>query len=112
MMFLKMDLNLKEGGGGGMKGQKMVQNDEKLCLWCSIAQEPYIILLSFLVCKCKMIISPGVSFFIYIFLILIFQTFSGVKGQVMTQNDKKALSIAPYISGTIHHTIFIYGTYE
>ena len=43
MMFLKMDLNLKEGGGGGMKGQKMVQNDEKLCLWCSIAQEPYII---------------------------------------------------------------------
>ena len=27
----------------GVKGQKMVQNDKKLCLLCSISQEPYVL---------------------------------------------------------------------
>ena len=31
----------------GVKGQKMVQNDKKLPLWCSISREPYMIWLSF-----------------------------------------------------------------
>ena len=46
-----------------VKWQKMV-NEKKLCLSCSIAQEPYIIWFSFMVHMCKMIISPG-SFFIF-----------------------------------------------
>ena len=44
-----------------VKGQKTVQNDKKLCVLRSISQEPYIILLSFIVQMCKMI-SPGVQF--------------------------------------------------
>ena len=46
----------------GVKGQKMVQNDKKLCLLHSISQEPYIIWLSFIVHIYKMIISLGVFF--------------------------------------------------
>ena len=30
--------------------------------------------------------------------------------QKVAQNDKKLWSVAPYISETIHHMIFIYGT--
>ena len=50
------------GVGEGVKGQKMVQNDKKLCLSHFISQESYIIWLSFLVHMCKMIISAGVIF--------------------------------------------------
>ena len=46
---------------GGVKGQKMVQNGKKFCLSHSKSQEPYI-MLSFVVHKCKMIMSPGVLF--------------------------------------------------
>ena len=49
--------------------------------------------------------------FSHFFQVLIFRVNSGVKGQKMAQNDKKTLSIAPYILRTIHHMIFIYGTY-
>ena len=45
-----------------VNGQKMVQNDKKICLSHSISQEPYIIWLSFTVHMCKMIISPRVFF--------------------------------------------------
>ena len=48
----------------GVKVQKMVQNDQKFCLSCSISQELYIIWLSFMVHMCKIIISPG-AFFIF-----------------------------------------------
>ena len=47
--------------------------------------------------------------FFHFFKILIFQVVRRVKGQKMAKNDKK-LSAVPYISGTIHHMIFIYGT--
>ena len=40
----------------------MVQNDKKLCPWCSISQEPYIMWLSFMVHLCKMIISRGIFY--------------------------------------------------
>ena len=69
----------------GVKGQKMVQNDKKLCLSHTMSQEPYIIWLSFMVQMCKMIISPGVFFN---FKILIFQVVKGLKGQKMAQNVK------------------------
>ena len=66
-----------------VKGQKMVWNDKKLCLLCTISQKPHIIWLSFEVQICKMIISPGVFFNVKIF---IFQVVKGLKRQKMTQN--------------------------
>ena len=42
--------------------------------------------------------------------ILIFQVVKGLKEQKMSENDKN-LSVAPYISGTTYHMIFIYGTH-
>ena len=54
-----------------------------------------------------MTISPGVFF--HFFDIFIFQDVRGVKGQKMAQDDKKNLSVAVDISGTIYHMIVIYG---
>ena len=72
-----------------VKGQKMVQNEKRFCLLYSISQEPYIIWLSFVVDKCKMIISPGLFFlFFHFFKIFVFWFLSGIKGKKMTQNDK------------------------
>ena len=48
----------------GVKGQKMAQNDKKLCLSHSISQEAYIICSSFLVHICEMMTSPN-AFFIF-----------------------------------------------
>ena len=82
------------------KRKKLAQNDKKFCLPCFISQEPYIIWSSFVVQKCKMIISPGAFF--HFFNILIFQVVSGVKQQKLAQNDKKlclshSMSQEPYI---------------
>ena len=79
------------GGGGRSKGQKIVH--KKLCLLHLISKEPYILWLSFMVHKCKLMISPG--FF--------FQNFDfSVKGQKMVQNEKRfclfnTISQEPYI---------------
>ena len=59
----------------------------------------------FLIQFCKMIISPGV--FLIFFKILIFQVVREIKGQKTVQNDKKILSAALNISGSIHHMIVI-----
>ena len=48
--------------------------------------------------------------FLHFFQILIFGVNSGVKRQKMAQNDKK-MSAALHISGSVHHTIVILGTY-
>ena len=40
---------------GGVKGQKMTQDDKKFCLLHFISQEPYIMWLSFMIHLCKMI---------------------------------------------------------
>ena len=48
--------------------------------------------------------------FFHFFKILIVQVGRKVKGQEVAQDDKKALSVVPYISGTIHHMIMIFGT--
>ena len=87
----------------------MVQNDKTFCLLHSISQELYIIWLSFMVQMCK-IISPGVFFK---FKISIFWVVRGLKGQKMTQSDKKfclshSVSQEPYIiwlwsSYDVHH---------
>ena len=68
-----------------VKEQKMVQNDKKICLLCSIFQKPYVIRMLFMVNTCE-IICPG---FFYFFKILIFQVFRGVKVQKIVHNGKK-----------------------
>ena len=85
-----------------VKGQKMVQNDKKFCLYVSRTIHDMKVIMVHI---CKMIKSPGVFF-----LILILQIVSRVKGQKMTQNDKK-LSLALLILGTIHNMVVIYGTH-
>ena len=82
-------------------------NDKKFYLSCSISQELYIIWLSFVVHKCKMITSQG---FFHFFKILVFQFVSGLKGQKWPKMAR-ILSIVLHISGTIHHKIFIYDTH-
>ena len=49
-------------------------------------------------------------FFIFFFSFFFFQAARGVKGQKMAQDDKKVLSGALHISGTIYDMIVIYGT--
>ena len=60
----------------GEKRQKMSQNDKQFCLSPSISQEPCITWSSFLIHKCKMIISLGFFFSIF-FLILILGLLGG-----------------------------------
>ena len=64
----------------GVKGQKMAQNDRKLCLSHSISQEAYIVWSWFLVHMCN-----------------------GLKWQ-------NILSVSLCISGTLHHMIVVFGT--
>ena len=72
---------------GCWKSKKMVQNDKKFCLSHFIAQESYIIWLSFMVQMCKMI---NLSWrFFQFFKIVIFQAVTVLKGQKMVQIDKK-----------------------
>ena len=91
-----------------VKVQKRVQNYKKICLSRFISHEPHIIWLSFVVHKCKMIISPR-SFSIF-FKILIFQVVRRVKVQKMARNDKKLCQSCLYISGNTHYMNFSYGT--
>ena len=70
---------LLEGGKGGVKGQKIAQNDKKFCLSCLIYCKPYI-WSSFVVHKCKLIISPG---FFYFFKILFFWIVRRVAARVV-----------------------------
>ena len=72
---------------GRVKGQKMVQNEKKLCLSRSISQESYIIWFSFMVHICKMVLSTGIFF--HFSKILIFRVIRGVKVQKIVRNDKK-----------------------
>ena len=79
----------------------------KNCLLCFISQEPYIIWLSFMVRMCKMIISWGVFFNLKF---LFSRLSSGWKGKKWPKM-MKFLSVAPYISVTIYHMIFIYSAH-
>ena len=93
---------------GGVKGQKIAQNDKKFCLLHSVSQEPYITWSSFVVRKCKMIIS-SVDFFSFSKL-----WFFGLLGRSKSKKwlkPTKTLSFALYISGTMYHMILIYGTH-
>ena len=69
------------------KRAKNCRKWQKFCLSFSISQELFILWLPFMVCMCKMIISPG--FFFHFFKILILRVVEGTKVQKITQNDKK-----------------------
>ena len=80
----------------GVKGQKMVQSDKKICLLHSISERSYIILLSFMANIFKMIISSSVFF--QFFKILIFWVHreggggsKGKKRSIMTKNSVRNL---------------------
>ena len=75
------------GGGGALKGWKMVKNDKKVCPLDSISQEPYITWVSFMVHMCKMVISPGV--FLLFSKLWFFGLLGGKKSKKTVQNDKK-----------------------
>ena len=79
----------------GLLGQKIAQNDKKLCLLCLISQEPYVMWSSFVVHKCKMIISPVVFF--YFFKILIFWVLRRVKGQKWRKMTKNVVLCILYL---------------
>ena len=92
-----------------VKGQKIVQNDKKICLLCLISQELYIVWSSLMVHMWNMIISPG---FFHLFQIFIFGVNSGVvwKGKKW-KNGKKLMPVIFHISGSMHHMIVNFDTY-
>ena len=72
---------------------------------CTISQKSYIIWSYFLVHMCKVMISPG--FFFIFSKFRFFALLGGSKGKKWP----KTHSVAPFISGTMHHMIFIYATH-
>ena len=101
----------------GLKGQKMTQNVENFCFFCTLYFRNHIShdLYLWYTWMYKRIISPG-NFFHFLWkfwFYFIWFWFSGslwgvIKRQKMAKNDKK-LSVSLVISGTIHHTILIFG---
>ena len=91
-----------------VKGQKMVQNDKKFSFTFHISGTIHHMIVIYMVQMCEMIISLGVFFNAKI---LIFQFVKGLKGQKNDLKCWKFLSVIPYISGTIYHVIFVYGTH-
>ena len=90
-----------------VKGQKLAQNVKKLCLVHFISQELYIIWSSFVVHKCKVITSPGVFFFVFIFSkFWCFRLLGGSK----CKNDPKSQKNCPLriVSGTIHRILMVH----
>ena len=90
----------------GVKGQKTVQNDKKLCLSGSISQEPYIIWSSFVVCKCKLIISSGV-FFIFSKL-WFFRLLVGSKAKKWTKMTKNFVCRAIYLRNHTSYDLYLW----
>ena len=89
----------------GTKGQKMAQNDKNSVCHTSYLRNHNCLL--WYTCVKWLYIS---RIFFYFLKMLIFWVAIGVKGQKMTQHEKK-LSFVLHISGTIHHMIIICGTH-
>ena len=79
----------------GVKGEKMTDNDKKLCPLHSMSQEPYIIWLSFLVHICKMVISPSVFFFVIFSKFWFCWLFVGWKGNEWPKMTKYYVCLTP-----------------
>ena len=86
-------------GGKRAKNNPKWQKKSVCCTWYLKNHKPYIIWLSFVVHKCKIIISPGVFFYFSRFLF--FVLLGGSKGKKW-QNDIK-LCPQETISGTVSH---------
>ena len=111
--FFKVLISRVVSGGRGLKWQKMVQNDKKLCLSPSIFQESNIWLVpnhmcpwctydcAFMVPMCKMIISSGVLLILLRILIFgINRGWMGKKWPSMRKNPvflSHSVSQEPYI---------------
>ena len=81
----------------GVTGQKIVQNDKKFWVSCSISLEPYIIWLSFMLHVCKMMKSLGV------FVNFSKFWFYGSSGRGGWTKKIVCCALYSYISGIIHH---------
>ena len=95
-------------GEVGVKGQKMIQNDKKICLSHSLSKELYLIWLWFLVNMYNMI--SWTIFFVFSkfwFFGLLGEV--GVKGQKMIHNYQFQ-SATLHISRTVDHIIKIFYT--
>ena len=88
----------------GEKRQKMSQNDKQFCLSPSISQEPCITRSSFLIHKCKMIISLG-FFFSFFFLILILGLLGGSQGKKWSKITKTSIHRFFYLKNYPSHSL-------
>ena len=94
----------------GEKGQKMVQIDKKFCLSHSVALEPYLIWLWFLVHISKRMTSLAIFFIFSKFWLFGFLgDGGGVKRQKMIHNYQFQ-SVTLYTLTTVDHIIKIFGT--
>ena len=94
--------------GGGVKGQKMVQNEKKFCLSRSISQEAYIIWLSFEVHRCNMMISPGICYIFSKFWIFWFLGGWVTKKKMIHNYQFQSVTLSN--SRTVDHIMKIVGT--
>ena len=100
LKFWFFGLLVGEKGENGAKWQKI------LFVTLHIS---YILWLSFVIRKCKMITSPGFLKFFSKFWF--FGLLGESKSKKWPKMKKKLCCTAPYISGIIHHMILIYGTH-
>ena len=93
-----------------VKGQKLAQNDKKLCMSCLISPQ----CISGTIHHMIFIYGTHGQYlpvFSHFFQILIFGVVSGVKGQKVAKNDKKILSVTLHVSGSIHNMIVIFSAH-
>ena len=88
----------------GVKEQKMVQNENKFCLWRSLSQESYIMWFSFMVHMSKMIIFPSIFFIFSKFW------FSGLGQKIALKWQKSSACHAPYLKNHTSHDSHLWYT--
>ena len=89
----------------GVKGQEMVQNDKKFWRTPGLRNQTWS---SFLLRKCRMIMSPGVFF--HFFKILIFLVVWRGKGQKLLKMTKNAVRCTLYLRNHISYNLHLWYT--
>ena len=95
---------------GRSKGKKWPKTTKKFRLSCCMYQEPYIIWLSFMVHRCKMIISP-VVFFLFSKLWL-FRLLGRLKGKKWPKMPKNSVRRAFYLRNHTSYDLHLWNTFE